>query len=471
MSAHATAADRARGRIERWEPQRLVLILACIGSFSVVLDATIVSVTLPDLRADLGFSPAALPWAVNAYTLAFAGCLLFGGRCADVFGRRRIMLVGMGIFTVARVAVGLADAPAFLLAARAAQGVGGALLMPVTLSMLTTTFVERSARARALAMWSAVGAAGAASGPVIGGLLTQLAGWRWVFFVLAPLGVVGIIGAFLTLPQHVSGSTRSRLDIVGALLATAGITGVVLAIMRSAAVGWTDRTVLGSLLGGFALIGIFAIHQTRWAADPILPFGIFRIRSVSSANAVMFLFGTGFLASPVLLSLYLQDVQGYSPLLAGVGYLPVGAAMIAGSRSAGWLTVRLGARTATMSSCVIGAVGLLCTAACIALDASYLWTVLFSGAILGYGTAAAFTPLTVAATDGVPPGRSGLAAGVLNTVRQTSGAVGLAALSTIALSAGYAASFATSALCLAAATLAATITMPRHPRPAPNAAR
>ncbi|MEU7143711.1 DHA2 family efflux MFS transporter permease subunit [Nocardia sp. NPDC046473] len=462
MSAYTTVLDRARGRIGRWEPERLILILACIGSFSVVMDATIVSVTLPDLRADLGFSPAALPWAVNAYTLAFAGCLLFGGRCADVFGRRRIMFAGMGIFTAARVAVGLADSPALLLIARAAQGVGGALLIPVTLSMLTTTFVESAARARALAVWSAVGAAGAASGPVIGGLLTQLAGWRWVFFVLAPLGVVGMIGAIRVLPRQVSGTARSRLDMVGALLVTAGITGVVLAIMRSAAVGWTAPTVLGSLLGGFALIGVFAVHQTYWAADPILPLDIFRIRSVSSANTVMFLLGAGFLASPVLLSLYLQDVHGYSPLLAGVGYLPVGAAMITGSRSAGWLTVRLGARTATILCSAIGTLGLVCTAVCIALDAPYLWTVLISGAILGYGVAAAFTPITVAATNGVPPDRSGLAAGVLNTVRQTSGAVGLAALSAIALSAGYATSFAASAACLAAACVVATITMPRR---------
>ncbi|KAA8889633.1 DHA2 family efflux MFS transporter permease subunit [Nocardia colli] len=454
-------ADRARDRIQRWEPQRLVLILACIGSFSVIMDATIVSVTLPDLRADLGFTPAALPWAVNAYTLAFAGCLLFGGRCADVFGRRRIMFVGMGIFTVARVAVGLADSPAFLLTARAVQGLGGALLMPVTLSMLTTAFVEPAARARALALWSAVGAAGAASGPVVGGLLTELAGWRWVFFVLAPLGVIGMVGAILVLPPQVSAAPRMRLDIVGALLVTAGITGVVLAIMRSAAVGWTDSGVLGALLGGFALLGIFGIHQTYWAADPILPFDVFRIRSVSSANAVMFLVGAGFLASPVLLALYLQDVHGFSPLLAGVGYLPVGVAMTAGSRSAGWLTVRLGVRTATVLCCAVSATGLAGTAICIALDASYFWTVLICGAILGYGTAAAFTPITVAATNGVPPDRNGLAAGVLNTVRQTSGAVGLAALSAIALSAGYAPSFATCALCLTAAGLVALVTMPR----------
>ncbi|WP_280410213.1 DHA2 family efflux MFS transporter permease subunit [Nocardia brasiliensis] len=443
--------------------QVLVLALACLGSFSVVMDATIVSITLPDLRADLGFTPAALPWAVNAYTLAFAGCLLFGGRCADVFGRRRILLAGLGIFTVARVAAGFADTPGFLLAARAVQGFGGALLMPVTLSMLTATFLEPAGRARALAIWSAVAAAGAAAGPVLGGLLTELAGWRWVFFVLAPVGVVGMIGAFVVLPRQVRAVARARLDVVGAVLVTAGITGVVLAIMRSAAASWTDPGVLGAVLGGSALIAIFAVHQAFWSAEPLLPLTIFRLRSVTSANIVIFLLGAGFLGSPILLSLYLQDVYGYSPFLAGIGYLPSGIAMVVGSRSAGWLTVRFGARRAAMLCCAIGGLGFLGTALGIALGAPYFWSVLVSGMIFGYGTAAAFTPLTVAATDGVPPERNGLAAGVLNTVRQTSGAVGLAALSAIALSAGYGAAFAACGVCLGAACLVAGALMPGRP--------
>ncbi|MFI9505657.1 DHA2 family efflux MFS transporter permease subunit [Nocardia sp. NPDC052566] len=459
MSVYVTSV--ARRAFGPGAPERLVLILACIGSFCVIMDATIVSVTLPTLRADLGFTPATLPWVVNAYTLTFAGCLLFGGRCADVFGRRRIMVLGLGIFTVARVCAGFAQSPGFLLTARAVQGFGGALLMPVTLSILTAIFVQPAARARALATWSAVGAAGAACGPVLGGLLMQLAGWRWVFFVIAPLGVAGMIGARRVLPPHDAGCERQRLDAVGAVLATAGISGVVLAIMRSAAAGWTDSTVLGALLIGFVLMAIFAVHQAYWAANPLLPPRIFRLRSVTSANVVIFLLGAGFLGSPVLLSLYLQDVHGYSPLLAGAAYLPSGAAMICGSRTAGWLTVRLGPRRAAMLCCAIGGAGFTCTAVSVALDASFVWAVLMSGVIFGFGTAAAFTPLTLGATDGVPPESNGLAAGVLNTVRQTSGAVGLAALSAIALSAGYPAAFAACAICLGVAYSVASVLMPR----------
>ncbi|MFG1797547.1 DHA2 family efflux MFS transporter permease subunit [Nocardia sp. NPDC049149] len=458
MSALTTKhVDRRQGSARQ---SQLVLALACLGSFSVIIDATIVSITLPDLRADLGFTPATLPWAVNAYMLAFAGGLLFGGRCADVFGRRRILLVGLGIFTVARVAVGFADSPVFLLIARAVQGLGGALLMPVTLSMLTAAFVEPAARARALAIWSAVGAAGAAAGPVLGGVLTQVAGWRWVFFVIAPLGVIGMIGAMVVLPPRDTAVVRPRLDVLGAVLVTAGITGVVLAIMRSAAAGFGDPTVYVAMLAGVALIAMFAVHQAFWSAEPLVPLSIFRLRSVTSANVVIFLLGVGFLGSPVLLSLYMQDVYGYSPLLAGVGYLPSGVAMICGSRSAGWLTVRLGPRRAAALCCAIGGTGFACTAVGIALNAPYFWSVLVAGMIFGFGTAAAFTPLTVAATDGVPPERNGLAAGVLNTVRQTSGAVGLAALSAVALNAGYATAFAVCAACLVAAGVVARILMP-----------
>ncbi|NJP79375.1 DHA2 family efflux MFS transporter permease subunit [Streptomyces sp. AA8] len=457
--------------------------LACTGSFVVILDATIVSVTLPAIRTALGFSPAALPWVVNAYTLAFAGFLLLGGRCADVFGHRATLLTGAALFTAGMVACGFAVTAEALLAARAVQGLGGALLMPVTLSLLTTTFTEPDRRARVLSLWSAVGAAGAASGPVVGGVLIQWAGWRWVFFVTVPIGVLCLVGAARGLPRH-DRSGRPPLDVVGAGLATAGLTGVVYAVMRAAVAGWTSPQATGPMAGGVVLLGILVLHQARWARQPLLALDLFRLRAVSSGNVVMLLLGLGFFASPILLSLYLQDVHGWSPLRAGLGYLPVGAAMFAGARAAGALTLRFGPRRTAVVCCLLGAAGFAGVAASLGADgSSCLLTVVVSGVVFGFGTAAAFTPITVAATGGVPPARSGLAAGVLNTVRQTSGAVGLAVTSTVsattadawaaahpgrggahgaaALAHGYGVAFLVCAGCVAAAALVAALAMPR----------
>ena len=463
--------------------ERRVLALACAGTFVVIMDATIVSVALPEIRAGLGFSAAALPWVVNAYTLAFAGFLMLGGRLSDVFGQRRVFVAGMGLFTVARLAGGFAGSAELLLAARAVQGFGGALLLPVTLSLLTTTFTAPRRRVRALGTWSAVGAVGAAAGPVIGGVLTQGAGWRWVFFVSVPIGVAAIAGAVSVLPPRTRPAVRARLDLAGAGMSTAGLGGVVYAVMRSSAVGWTGPEVLGSLCGGLALLAVFVLHQARWAEAPLVALGVLRLRTVGSGNVVMLLLGLGFYASPVLLSLYLQDVHAYSPLRAGLGYLPVGLAMFAGAQVAGPLTIRLGARRATVLCCLVGALGCVALAAGIGADSPYLVSVVLPGAVFGFGTAASFTPITVVATGGVPQEQGGLAAGLLNTVRQTRGAIGLAVLTTVATAAagswaadhphgggdrapralahGYTVAFAVSAAWIAAAALVAALTMPR----------
>ncbi|WP_242888132.1 MFS transporter [Actinomadura litoris] len=479
------AAPQRDEHVRRHE--RLVMALACAGSFVVILDATIVSVALPDIRGSLAFSTATLPWVVNAYTLAFAGFLLLGGRCADVFGHRAMLLTGMSVFTGASLLGGLAVTPVTLLAARAVQGLGGALLAPVTLSLLTTTFTDPARRARMLGTWSAVGAVGAASGPLVGGVLTGWAGWRWVFFVVVPLGALALVGAARGLPHRDAPGRRPRLDVVGAALATAGLTGVVYAVMRAAVAGWTSLEVTGALTGGFILLGVFLLHQARWSREPLLSLGIFRSRAVSSGNLVMLLHGLGFFASPILLSLYLQDVHGWTPLRSGLGYLPVGVAMFAGARVAGPLTVLLGPRRAVVTCCLIGAAGFAGVAFFLGVDGSYVLTVVVSGCVFGFGTGAAFTPITVVATSGVPPSRNGLAAGVLNTVRQTSGAIGLAVISTVSASAagswaaahpgrggadaphalahGHTVAFLVSAGCVAAAALAAALVMPRSRRP------
>lgn len=447
-----------------------VLVLACAVTFVVIMDATIVSVALPDIRAEVGFSPATLPWVVNAYTLAFAGFLLLGGRIADVVGRRPTLIAGTVVFTVFRSVAGLTDDPAVLLVARTVQGIGGALLIPVTLALITTTFTDPAARVRALGTWSAVGGTGAALGPVIGGLLIDWAGWRWVFHVTVPVGVAVVVCAALVLPRTPPRVPRARLDLVGAVLGTVGLLGVIFSIMRSAASSWTAPDVWGPLLAGVVLIGVFLLHQAR-TPEPLMPLDLFHERAVSSANTVMFLLGLGFFASPVLISLYLQDVLGWAPLLAGLGYLPVGVAMVTGARLAGALTVRLGTRVAAAGFAALGAVGLAATAIALAVDGSFA---AFIGPVMlfGFGTAASFTPVTVAATA-VAPDRAGLAAGVLNTVRQTSGAIGLAALTTLAAAAshgpgpaggytatGYTAAFAACAVCLVVATGVAACAMP-----------
>ncbi|MFC9997180.1 DHA2 family efflux MFS transporter permease subunit [Nocardia sp. NPDC127526] len=469
MSTRSTDAHR----------DRLVMALACLGSFVVVLDATIVSVVLPRIRAELGFGASTLPWTVNAYTLAFAGALLLGGRCSDVFGQRRILLAGMGLFTAASLAAGLAPAAPVLLAARAVQGFGGALLMPTILSLLTSTFTEGAARARALSTWSAVGAVGAASGPIAGGVLTQLGSWRWVFFVNVPLGLIALAGTVRLLPRAPRTGVRPRLDIIGALLATAGLTGIVYAVMESQSVSWTAPVVAGPLVVGIVLCVAFLAHQAQWAADPLVPLSLFKARAVGSANVVMFLLGLGFFGAPVFISFALQYVHGFGPLAAGAGFLPAGLAMFAGAKAAGPLTVRLGPRRAAVLGCVIGAVGFLALAMLLDSDGSYVMTVAVPSAVFGFGTASAFTPLTVVATSGVAAAHSGVAAAVLNTVRQTSGAVGLAVMSAVAaavtagraagpdaLVSGYDAAFLVSGCCVAAAAAVGAIALPRSSRAA-----
>ncbi|WP_067535709.1 DHA2 family efflux MFS transporter permease subunit [Nocardia crassostreae] len=456
---------------------RLIMALACLGSFVVVLDATIVSVVLPRIRSELGFGTSTLPWTVNAYTLAFAGALLLGGRCADVFGLRRILLAGMGLFTAASLAAGLAPAAPVLLAARAVQGFGGALLMPTILSLLTSTFTEGARRARALSTWSAVGAVGAASGPIAGGVLTQLGSWRWVFFVNVLLGLIAMVGTVRLLPRATRSGAGPRLDIVGALLATAGLTGIVYAVMESQSASWTAPLVAGPLLAGVALGAAFLAHQARWAADPLVPLQLFKARAVGSANVVMFLLGLGFFGAPVFISFALQYVHGFGPLAAGAGFLPAGLAMFAAAKAAGPLTVRLGPRRAAVLGCVIGALGFLALAVLLDTDGSYIWTVAVPSVVFGFGTASAFTPLTVVATSGVAATHSGVAAAVLNTVRQNSGAVGLAVMSAVAaavtagraagaeaLVTGYDAAFLVSGGCVAAAAAVGAIALPRSGR-------
>ncbi|WP_436773238.1 MFS transporter [Yinghuangia sp. YIM S09857] len=421
----------------------VLLALACLVVFVVILDATIVSVALPGIADGLDMGATSLPWVVNAYTLAFAGFLLIGGRCCDLYGRRRTFFAGLALFTAASAACGAATGPTTLLVARAAQGLGGALLTPTTLAVITHTYPEGPRRARALALWSAVGAMGASAGTVLGGVLTEWLSWRWVFLINLPVGVLAFVVAARHLHDHPaarSGADRPRLDVPGAVFATAGIAGLLYGLMESSAYGWSAPRVWAPLAAGAALLAVFAVHQTRIAAQPLVPLSVVRARSVAGANLVMFLMGLGFFASPVLLSLYLQGARDWSPLRAGLAFLPISAALMTGGLAAGRLIPRFGPRAVAGCGTLIGAAGFGWLALTLDADAGYLVSIGLPGVLFGLGIGASFTPITVAATSGVAPQLAGMASGLLNTTRQLSGAVGLAVLTTVttAAASGYA---------------------------------
>ncbi|MFF8788016.1 MFS transporter [Streptomyces sp. NPDC015125] len=452
-------------------PPELLLLLACGAMFLVVLDATIVSVALPAVGSELGFGGAGLGWVVNAYTLTFAGFLLLGGRLADLFGTRLLLVTGLAIFTLANVWSGLAAGPAQLVTARAVQGIGGALLMPATLTVVHQAYRDPVRRARALSLWSMVGAVGAATGTVLGGALTDTLGWRWVFWVKVPIGLAIAVAGWLVLPRRAAstepGAGRRPVDLLGALLVTAGLAALLYGVVTVRAPG-TRGTAFASLAAAVALLALFVVHQGRWAREPLVPLRIFTYRSVSSANAVVFGLGVAYLASPVLLALYLQQVLHYSPTRAGLGFLPTAFAVMIGAHLSGRLTPRWGTRRAAAVGTAISAAGFLWLSG-IGAHSAFLTDIALPSLLFGLGAGMAFTPITVAATGGIDPSMTGLASGLLNTTRQVATALGIAVLTTLAEARGgapgYALAFAVAAALALLASLAATVWMP--PRVAP----
>jgi EmrB/QacA subfamily drug resistance transporter len=408
------------------------LALACAGVFVVILDATIVSVALPRIATDLHFAPVSLAWVVNAYTLAFAGALLVAGQLVASYGTRVTFLAGVGCFGAASLACGLAPASGVLIAARALQGLGGAVVMPATLTMVATAYHNAALRTRALALWSAIGAAGAAAGTVAGGVLTDTVGWRWVFLVNVPITAVAALAALRVIAPARQRARRSGLDLPGAVLATAGLVAVVYGILGCGTDGWNSAPVLAALCAGAVCVSLFTVHQHRWAQAPLVPLSLFRSKPLSAANAVIFFLGLGFFASPVLLSIYLQDIHGYSPLRAGLAFLPAAAALFTGAQVAGRLTHRHGIRVVATGGALIAAVGFAWLTRLDALTA-YWPGILMPQILFGLGIGIAFTPITVAATT-VAPEQAGIAAGILNTVRQVAAALGLAILTALVTS-------------------------------------
>ena len=410
----------------------VVLLLVCLGQFMVILDVSVVNVALPSIRTDLGFSASGLQWVVNAYALTFAGFLLLGGRAADLFGRRRLLLLGLSLFSVASLLDGLATSQVELVVARGLQGFGGAVLTPATLTILIATYPEGRARARALGVWSAVAAAGGASGALLGGVITQFLTWRWVFFVNLPIGVAVLIAARLFVAESVGDSEgRRHLDVAGALTVTGGLIAIAWGIARSQALGWGAPEVLGAFIAGLVLLAAFVLVEARLARAPLVPLKLFRSRSITGANFVSFGAGAALFSVWYFQSLYLQGVRGLSPLAAGLTFLPQTLAIIVGSQISSRLIPRFGARPFLVGGPLLIGLGLLWLAQ-ISVSPAIWSAVLIPGAIMTLGAGIAFPAITVAATTGVPRDEAGLASGVVNTTRQVGGSLGLAALVTLA---------------------------------------
>jgi len=411
----------------------LALVLVCVAQMMVVIDISIVNVALPSIKNALHFSESDLQWVVNAYTLVFAGFLLLGGRAADLLGRRAVLIGGLALFSVASLVCGLATSSSALVVARAVQGLGGAIIAPASLSILTVTFPEGSERNRALAVWGAVAGGGAAVGVILGGLLTQGPGWRWVFFVNVPVGILTAVLAPRLLPESRDEDRSRSYDVLGAISATAGLILLVYALVNTNQYGWGSARTIGELIGASTLLLLFVAIEARFAAHPLIPLQIFRSRTLSGANVVALLLGLSIFAVFYFLTLYMQQVLGFSPLRTGVAYLPITMGFIVVAGVASSLIGRIGVKWPL-------AIGMLVTAAAFLLltrvpeHGSYAVDILPAFIVLPLGAGLAFLSVTNAAVAGVESRDAGLASALLNTSQQLGGALGLAILSTIATS-------------------------------------
>ena len=408
----------------------LALVVVCLGQFMVVLDATIVNVALPSIQADLRISDDSLQWIVNAYTLLFGGFLLLGGRAADLIGRRTLFIAGVTVFSVASFLNALAGSQEMLIAARGLQGLGGALLSPAALAVITTSFEEGAARTRALSVWAAIASGGSAAGLLLGGVLVQALSWEWIFFVNVPIGVAIAIAALRLVPNsRVEAGTR-HFDLAGAASVTAGLVLLVYAIVQAEDWGWGSASTLGLGALALALLASFVAIERRSPA-PLVRLELFRLRSLATANGVFLLVVGGLFAMFFFASLYLQNVLGYSALTTGLAFLPVTAGIMIGATLAQQLIARIGVRPVMVTGMAVAAAGLGVLAATTAVGGSYLGVL---GGLLpmSIGMGATFVPMTLVATTNVEADDAGLASGIFNTSQQVGGALGLAILSTLA---------------------------------------
>ncbi|WP_433363042.1 MFS transporter [Actinoplanes sp. CA-142083] len=412
----------------------ILLALACACQFMVILDASIVNVALPAVDRDLGFAGAGLAWVVDGYLLAFAGFMLAGGRAADLFGPRRMLTAGLLLFSGASLAAGLAAAPAVLVAARIAQGVGAALLAPATLVVINIYFTGVRERARAFGAWSAAGGVGGMAGALAGGALTTGLSWRWVFLINVPIGAV-LIALALTRLAHAP-ARRGPLDLPGAICGTAGLAVLIYGVMSS-----TDRPAVVPIVAGLLLLGAFVLIEAR-AARPVLPLRLLRIRGVAVGGLLLVLFGAIAIAMWYFTALFLQEMLGYSALQAGLGQTPAALAFVAVARQAAPLLPRLGVRPLILAGCALFVAGFAWLAQAGA-GTGYATGVLVPSLLVAAGIGLVFPTLMAAATADAPAGEAGIVGGIAATAQQAGGAIGLAALATLA--SGYDRVFLTAA--------------------------
>jgi len=409
----------------------LALALLSAVQFMVVLDIAIVNVALPSIQIDLGFSQENLQWVISAYALVFGGFLLLGGRSADLLGRRRIFMLGLVAFTIGSLICGLAWSEGSLIGARAIQGLGAAASSPAAVAILMTTFAEGRERNIALGVWGAVGGFGAAAGVLLGGVLTDALSWEWIFFVNIPVGLAALALTTLLLTESRDSRVRT-FDAPGGVLVTAGLSSLVLGITQGNDWGWSSGRTIGVFVAAAALLAGFVVWELR-AKEPLMRFGIFRTTTVLGANVAGFILGTALFSTFLMLTLYMQQVLGYSAMKTGVAYLAVAGTSIVWANVAAALVGRVGVKPLIAAGMAILGLGMLLFTQ-VSVGGSYAADLLPGFLILAFGMALCFVPISIAALAGVKQAEAGLASGLINTSQQIGGAVGIALLSTVAIS-------------------------------------
>ena len=423
----STPAAAPHRRDGRWA----ALIVLCLGVLMIVLDTTIVNVALPSIRTDLGFTETTLAWVVNAYLLTFGGFLLLGGRLGDLYGHRRLFLVGIAVFTLASLACGTATSQAFLVAARGAQGLGGAIVTSVALSLIMNLFTEDGERAKAMGVYSFVCAGGGSVGVLLGGILTDLFSWHWIFLVNLPIGVVVYALCLALLPAAAGEASGQRLDVTGAVTVTLALMLAVYAVVNGNEAGWLSAQTLGLLAAGAVLMAVFLVVESR-VKHPLMPLSLFGLRNIAIANIVGVLWAAAMFAWFFISALYMQQVLGYSPMQVGLAFLPANLIMAAFSLGlSARIVMRFGIRRPLVAGLLTAAVGLALFARA-PVGGDVMLDVLPGMLLLGLGGGIAFNPLLLAAMSDVDPNDSGLASGVVNTAFMMGGALGLAVLASLA---------------------------------------